>query len=292
MPVSPDLAPWLTCNKTVGYDESYHHALVTEDLAYREALLPQLKLFVDQIHMQAKQHLRSFAGSSLDPFQLDTPKDPGYGYPEELPLTTKKGYFGEIMAGIYAEWNAPHGIDGWEVPTYPLILHEHAFNYLEKWRQTSISSSNVIGQSGDDCLAFHRDGSGRIIRCLVCEAKCSAKHDASLINDAHDNLSDLLSRPVSLMKLIAILDKRKDLVSMEWVDALRQFWMSEPRSNHERLDLAVYVCGKAPQRSNVWAVDIRSPSQHYNGGRRLEFVEIHLNDVDATLNALYVNNAS
>src|SRR5262245_14201503 len=99
MPATPDLAPWLSCQKTTNTNGSYRHGFVKEDLAYRQAVLPHLKLFIDKVHEEAKEYWRTLLTPSLDPLQQDGNRDPTVGYPSLLPMKTWQGYFGEIMAG-------------------------------------------------------------------------------------------------------------------------------------------------------------------------------------------------
>lgn len=214
--------------------------------------------------------------------------DPAEGYPHELPLTTLKGYFGEALAGIVAESFSHFDNDNWYVPAYSFRFHEAAFDYLEKLRQGAKKLKAIPGRTGDDTLAFRMDSSGEVVGALVCEAKCTHKHDSGMIKKAHHQISDRISKPVEIRRMIEILLDYDDPISVTWREALHRLFFHDTVSNYERFDLINYVCGESPKQENrtSW-IDSTQPHPDYSGNRRLEAVEIHLNDVNKLINKVY-----
>jgi hypothetical protein len=249
------------------------------------------------LHEDAIRHFRKLAGISLDPFdssdnelqnqQSRLPRrDPIAGYPEKLNIITLQGYFGEIFAGIIAESYPHFGIHGWKVPAYPFRLHRSAYYVLEKWRHTGTEPGIIPGREGDDMVAFYKDDTGAVIHALVCEAKCSTDHDSTLIAKAHTQASHSMPRPVDILYLIEILQDSTDPESKNWANDLQVFYHREIQSSDERLDLVSYICGRSPVRSQTW-VSSDEPHPNYTAGRKLEAVEIHLQNVEKLIKDVY-----
>lgn len=251
----------------------YRHRLFKENSECREDFLPELRRMVLAAHDDACQHLREILG----------PENPAY--PGCLHIQTLKGYFGEVLSGLIVENFAPHGEPRWRVPAYLFRFHHVAFQELERCRQTGAAARQVPGRTGDDCLAFCLDDQGEVEKSMVCEAKCTGEHDASLVSDAHDQLSRGLDLPVSLYQVIEVLESRRDdPEARPFAAALRRL-----RQNHAarpRYDLIAYVCGRPPVRQESWVPRDR-PHQKYTAGRHLEVDEIHLSDVDGLVSAVY-----
>src|SRR5262249_42242713 len=141
-------------------------------------------------------------------------------YPHGLPLVTLQGYFGEIMAGWCAEHHAPCGDADWIVAAHLFRFHLTEFHNLESRGQTGAAPGAIVGRNGDDCVAFRRSTDGKIIAVLFCESKCTATHDAGLINDAHQKAG--ASAIVDIPQLIEVLSARGDTEALAWIDALHE----------------------------------------------------------------------
>jgi len=285
MTKSDKLSRWLSSTISESKDKRYKHRLLKEDLSQRCEILEELRSLVQKAHEDARRHLRDLAGTSLDP--LDSlANDPAEGYPECLHIRTLKGYLGEIFAGLVAEKLSPFGEANWRVPTFLFRFHDFAFNELERIRQGK-KAKIIPGRPGDDCLAFQLDDQGQIRRSLVCEAKCTSSHDTHLISDAHKQISDPISIPVSIRQIIDILkDRKDDKDALAWVKALQRLWLEGVDSSYERCDLVCYVCGRFPKRKPSW-ISSKVPHQSYTARRRLEAAEIHLHDVEDIIREVY-----
>jgi hypothetical protein len=285
---------WLNATRNENKALQYRHLKLQEESNLRNDILNDLQTIIDEAHEDYKRYKRSILLHSLDPTAATIDwedlgiGDPAYGYPQDLDLTTLKGAFGEIFAGIIAENFSPFDFDNWIVPAFSFRHHETAFDQLETFKRTGHKKKSIIGRHGDDCLAFILDdNTNQITKTLFCEAKCSNSHDSDLIKDAHSKLSDPNLLPVELMRILEILKDYETDSSKKWSKAIANLYVNHNKnSNYERFDLVSYVCGKLPTRKDSW-IDCNKPHANYKGNRDLESVEVHLFDVDELIKTLY-----
>ncbi len=260
----------------------YRHCLLKEDLTQRCEIIEELKQYVYEAHEDTRRHLRELAGyNPLNPFEEYGTDDPAKGYPETLHIITLQGYFGEIFAAIIAQHFSPFEVDNWEVPAFLLRFHEVELQHIEALNQIGGEVKRRPGRTGDDFLAFQRDRSGKIVRVLYGEAKCTVDHDTGMIADAYEKAGN--SRIVDFLRIIDILREKNDPSAEQWVDAIRK---ARANAQYERCDLVSYICGRHPKRDSVW-LPTEKPHKCYNADRRLEAVETHLNDVEALIHEVY-----
>lgn len=286
----PSLNLWLSNKTYVNEDKQYRLTLIWENTTVRKDALEELKALIRMAHDDAKYCLRKALRDTLDPLETwDDAKDPAEGYPEMLDLTTLKGYFGEIFSGIVAENFSPFDEKNWRVPVFPFRFHTTAFDQLEMYRQTG-EINPTFGRTGDDCVAFVLDGD-TIIKILFLEAKCTADHDTNMIADAHNKISSKNEKPVELLRIIEILKDHRNNPKVPdvdlWITALRKLYNS--KDGFERYDCVSYVCGRSPKKPSdrISWISHEAPHPNYNGGRKLEAVEVHLTHIDNLIKDLY-----
>ncbi len=274
-----------TCNAT---SPPYCHLLIRQKEDIDSEVRDELFAYIDHAHEGARHALRAPLEDSLHPLQHNTDVDPAFGYPHKLGDTALKGFFGEIVAGIVAEHYAGDGEYDWEVPAYLFRTHVVAFQQLEVMKQTDDWERQIVGRTGDDGLAFVRDEKGRIVAWLACEAKCTGNHSSKLIRDNHVKLSQAVTRPVDLLRLIdALQDYRDDDYSRTWIAALRHYWWDISRNpSVSRSDFSMYVCGACPKRNHTW-ISTDAPHSGYTGRRKLTCAELHMTGTDRIIRSLY-----
>jgi hypothetical protein len=267
---------------------SYCHLLIRQKKDVESAVWDELFVYIDHAHAGARQALRAPLEDSLHPLQHDTEVDPAFGYPHKLGDTALKGFFGEIIAGIVAEYYTGDGEHEWEVPVYLFRTHVVAFQQLEVMKQTNDWERQIVGRTGDDGIAFARDENDRIVAWLACEAKCTGNHSSTLISDNHVKLSQAVTRPVDLLRLIdALKDYRDDDYSRNWIAALRRYWWDNSRNpSISRCDFSMYVCGACPKKNRTW-IPTNAPHRDYTGRRSLTCAELHMTGVDEIIRSLY-----
>lgn len=288
MPSFPEITSWLTVTVQTDAGKRYQHALGQENGAKRSTILPCLQALVSNAHEDARNRLRRLVNGSLEPLSTPRPRDPAKGYPERLHIQTLKGYFGEILAAAVAENLGPFG-KAWEVPAYLFRYHLVEFQQLAMVNQTGAGAAVRPGRTGDDCLAFLRDGNGDIMAVLFCEAKCTASHDAGLIGEAHEKSSLPNLLPVDLLQVIEVLEESTAPAAAKWVVALRSLYFKGPSPPvpYERFDQVTYVCGRKPVQGGKTWIPSEKPHDKYKGGRRLHVAEIHLSDVEELVKKVY-----
>lgn len=278
---------WLECSFS-GNDSSYRHLHIKEN-GNRDDFLDELFQYIDHAHQGARNRLRQPLGVSLHPFHKNTIYDPAFGYPQRMGDIALQGFFGEIFAGIVAEYYASTDDSKWEVPVFLFRHHNVGFQQLEYMKQTEEWGRQVVGRTGDDGLAFQRDQDGNILGWLACEAKCTQNHSATLIGDNHAKLSQSITRPIDHLRLIeALQDYKDDEYRQTWTQALIDlFWkfVKEPESV-ERQNLSVYVYGQSPVRSETW-IPTEKPHASYQSKKKLTSAEFFLEDVSNFINSLY-----
>ena len=281
----PELRSWLI--ETASLNGDYRHLRLVEDTDFRQDAILVLRKIVSDVHADAKRYLLRLTQSNLDPLGTTWSSPVANAYPSSLHLTTRKAYFGEIMAGIVAE-NFVHTPPGqWRVPAFPFRNHHLAFDQLERVHAIGGAPKHVFGQPGDDCLAFSAGPEGYVTASLVGEAKCTNDHVASMLEDAHSKVSSIEPRPVTLSRVIGILkDQSGDSEATGWADMLVELYRRKNLRNYKRADLVSYTCGRSPQRNDNWA-PTASPHPAYDAGRELECVEVHLTYVDDLVNQIY-----
>lgn len=291
-PTLRHLADWLDVDevRVASGRPAYRHLLVKRTTSpLSEEAKDELYSYIDHAHEGARRSLREALGTSLHPVSYGTPIDPAYGYPHRFPMSALRGFFGELMSGIVAEYWLGHDGIVWEVPVYLFRYHIVAFQQLELMKQTDDWDRQMLGRTGDDGLGFHWDEDDeRILGWLACEAKCTSTHSATMIKDNHKKLSTGAKRPVDLLRLIpALQDYDRDRYRDVWIDGIRQFYFDlEDESQRRRRDLSVYVCAQCPQRGDTWT-DKNRPHAKYSGGRDLYCVEIQMADVDSLIAEMY-----
>lgn len=282
-----DTQRWLSDTTSRSQDGRYRHRLLIEKDGGRDSIMPEMVEYIQNAHEDVKRHLRNVARFNLDPLLEPLANDPAEGYPQCFHVQTLKSYFGEIFPAIIAENMSPFDEDGWKVPAHLFRFHLVALQQVENIRQTGIQANLIPGRTGDDCVAFQRDNNGRIIRSLFCEAKCTQNHSRELIKDAHKKISDSRYWPVDTMLIIEILKDYDDDESEGWINSLHQLRLRDySEEDYERCDLISYICGQFPKRNNSW-ISTSNPTPEYTGGRRLECVELHLNDVLGFVQQVY-----
>jgi hypothetical protein len=281
----PELRSWLV--EKASQNGNYRHLCLVEDTGRRQEAIDVLKRIVNDAHADAKRHLFRLTATNLDPLGATSSDSVAHAYPGSLHLTTRKAYFGEIMAGIVAENFVRTPPGQWRVPAFLFRHHELAFDQLERARTSGQPPDHVFGQTGDDCLAFSTGPEGFVTASLVGEAKCTNDHDASMLGAAHCKVNSVEPRPLSLSRVIRILsDQSGDSEAADWANMLRELYYRKNLRDYKRADLVSYTCGRSPVRRDSWA-RTDAPDPVYSAGRELECVEIHLSNVDGLVDEIY-----
>ena len=214
---------WLEHTLHTSKNGKYRHQSLRENLERRPEALEDLKRYIQRVHDDARSFYKGARpdDSSLDPLEekseVHSNEIPSTDYLALLPMTTIKGYFGEVFAGIIAENFSPFGDESWKVPAYLFRFHDAAFQWLETLRQTGQAKKSIFGRIGDDCLAFTLKD-GEIDKILYCEAKCTKDHSSDDIMAAYMKFNDSII--VDIYQVIQILKSYTSQEAKKWHEAL------------------------------------------------------------------------
>lgn len=278
--ISEPFQAWLRPIESVA--DTYRHTRLSEEARHRDGGLAALAELAAEAHRDARERLERLVAATLDPLADDAPPE-WRQYPDALHTTVLQGHLGELLGGLVAENYAPHE-RVWTVPAFLFRHHYTAFEELERRRQLGGPARPVPGRTGDDALAFELDDEGSVVAWLWGEAKCTHDHSSELIRSAHEQLSKAIRLPVSIVQLIEVLEGSDRADRDRWIASLRELLYSDDPP--PRFDLCIYVCGRRPVQRETW-IPIETPHEAYTASGPLHAVEIHFEDFDDVLLAVY-----
>lgn len=262
-------------------DKMYRLVLLEENPLLRCEILGELKQYIHEAHEDFRRYYRELLRCPLNPFEEHPAVDLINKYPGILDMDTLKGYFGEVFAAIVAQFFSPFGIDDWEVPAFLFRNHRDAFNHILIMNETGREAGTIPGRTGDDFLAFQRDGTGRIRRILYCEAKCNREHRSDSIGNAFEKVGQPVI--VDLSQIITVLKDQQTPAAQQWIYALQ---IAQFSNQYERCNLVSYICGDRPKHKRMW-LPKDSPHEKYTSQDILEAVETHLDEIETFVREVY-----
>lgn len=277
---------WLSENITIRDDNNYRYKELKEvEKSMREKAINRISEELRSAHESAKNRYANAFRRSLKPFgdKENTPQKVLSEYPEGLPLQTKKGYFGEVWAGIVVQEMSPFDLEGWRVPVYLLEFHGEAFQYLNRKIKGDIEQDkNVPGRTGDDCLAFRFDDEGKVEGVIFCEAKVRKGHDSRGLKDAHNKVSEAIA---DIRRTLELLKEKDGGSYNEMAESIEKEYL-EGDIVEKRFDFISYSCGKFPSNTKVWSNKEVYFSEYSRGGP-LEVTELHFKNINKLVSEVY-----
>lgn len=145
------------------------HTLLEQVEADDGTLAKALKEYFESAHLDARNRFHSFIGIDLHP---DADGDaPIATYPGSLPSTTRRGLFGEVLAGLLTESYEYIGDHNWKVPIFLFRYHDDAANYLFTLARDPTQIRQTIGRLGTDFIGLSLNNDGEVVRIISGEAK-------------------------------------------------------------------------------------------------------------------------
>ena len=285
---------WLVNQHVVGASPRYRLRLWREDSTALPALRDELRAYINEALEDARRRLRRGFEDSLSPFS-NPALDPAANYPAALHRVTLQGYFGETIAGLAVEhWGAAGHAD-WQVPAFLFRFHDHEFQHLEQLnqriREGEAQNPDALdqlrpGRSGDDALAFRRNGDGVISDVLAVEAKCLQTNNTAKIQEAHEKLAAAGPLPSGIRELIELLSDYDTPEARSWHEALLRF-RADGYRRAARHDGVVYATAHIPARVGRQAWLPPEPHPAYTAERYLEGMEFQFENLDRVIDSLY-----
>ena len=300
------LENWLDTHSTVV--GCYGHLLIEQTGASDDTLIDGLRPYFESAHLDARQKFHDFIGMSLHPD--DDARGVNAQYPNCLPSITKRGLFGEALAGLITETYEYVGEHEWSVPVFLFRFHDDAKRYLFNLARNPELIRQTIGRLGSDFIAITLDNDGAVDRFISGEAKWRESLTAGTIDtlllgkkiqnpDGSGNLvhngkgiwnqlNKEVPVPDGLRQLQEILKEQAfDEFSAAILSIDEALVLEDPRSI-PKTDL-IFLVGNSPaQRSQgdshvVWE---EQPAE-YAAGNDLQVVEVYLCDGVEMIEKLY-----
>ncbi|MFA6243349.1 MAG: hypothetical protein WC655_20590 [Candidatus Hydrogenedentales bacterium] len=305
-PPKKALNSWLESYPTeVG---NYGHLLLEQKQIADDTLYVQLIPYFESAHLDARECFHELARISLHP---DT-GDPGCDaqYPTALPLTSRKGMFGEVMSGMASEAYKFVGKHEWLIPVFLFRNHEDAGQYIYTLNRDPDRTREVLGRKGDDFIAIVVNNEGKVTRFIAGEAKWRGTWNPSTIdavmlgpkvddpaggpNKVHNNrgvwfeINRALAVPLGLEQLQAILEECEPDKYASVIASLDRILAHRNPDPVERTDLILLAGGPAAKRkARETLLDWQILPTEYAAGRDLQVVELIIEDGDNLITALY-----
>lgn len=306
-PPSKALKQWLREHGTV--EGKFGHLLLLQNEIDREALCEALRPYFESAHLDARQVFHADIGIDLHPDAGDG-GDPPIEYPGCLPSTTRRGLFGEVMAGLVAEGFELVGSHKWCVPIFLFRFHEDARNYLFDLARDPERKRQTIGRLGSDFIGLLLDEEGKVVRFIAGEAKWRKK----LTQSAADSLmhgkkiddpaggggkvhcgkgvwNDLNNDPpvpIGVRQLTKLLREHDPETYDAAIFSMERALILQNPDPLPRTDLVIIVGNGAATRQEMdCLLPFEAMPDDYTAGHDLQLVEVILKEGEELIDALY-----
>ena len=172
------LKEWLTEYRTV--NGNYGHLLLEQKGENNQELVDSLRPYFESAHLDARNHFHAEIGIDLHP---DADGAGAHAqYPECLPLKTRRGLFGELMAGLVTESYSFVGNHKWTVPVFLFRYHADVEAYMFTLARDPQRARQVFGRFGSDFIGISLDNEGSVARFIAGEAKWRKSLSQSIVD--------------------------------------------------------------------------------------------------------------
>lgn len=304
-PPKAALARWLK-----GYPsevDNYGHLLLEQDCDCDADLIADFVAYFESAHADARAFFHEQMGIELHP-DGDHP-EAHVTYPTCLPSITRRGLFGEVMAGMLTEHYQFIGNHTWTIPVFLFRYHEDAEAYLFALARDQGRKREVYGRRGSDFLALALNNGGDIERVIAGEAKWRKKLQPAVVAELmygkkkknpntgeleHDGrgiwfqINQDIPAPHGLRQLQRLLREIEPhgysaaIASLDRVLAVRN---AEPL---QRTNLIMISGGDVPSRKpKTSLIPWEAVPEEYTAPYDLQVVELILNDGDDLIDGVY-----
>jgi hypothetical protein len=159
--------------------DNYGHLLLEQGCDCDDALIADLVGYFESAHADARAFFHEQMGIDLHP---DAGVQGAHAtYPICLPSITRRGLFGEVMAGMITEYYGYIGGHEWKIPVFLFRYHEDAEAYLFALVRDPERKREVYGRRGSDFLALALNDAGEVTRFIAGEAKWRKKLQPAVV---------------------------------------------------------------------------------------------------------------
>jgi hypothetical protein len=279
----PLIERWLSIEERTETEPLYRHSWCKQREAGQwQSVLAPLVSYFEGAHRDARRIFQRAFGIDLNPLRRSRPE-----YPRNMPAPAKRGFFGEVLCGLFVESIQLVGAERWTVPAFLFRYHNDAELYLIRLMNGAPKLASIKGRTGNDFLALNLDANGRISKYLVGEAKCYEVFNVTKCGEFLKELSEERGIPCSLPQLQRILeniDPDKYANTIDHIDEICERGVADiPRS-----DIFVYVFDD-PKSKNYESMRITKAMKesNYTATRPLQVFEVHIPDGADLIETLY-----
>lgn len=304
-PPKDALDRWLRCYPSVV--QNYGHLLLEQDCDCDDALIADLVGYFESAHADARAFFHEQMGIGLHP---DADAECAHlTYPNCLPKITRRGLFGEVMAGMLTEHYEYIGGHDWKIPVFLFRYHEDAEAYLFALVRDEERKREIYGRRGSDFLALALNEQGEVIRFIAGEAKWRQDLQPGIIarlmfgkkernpdtNELEHNGKGIWHQvnndiPVphglrQLQRLLRELDPEGYSAAIATLDRVLVMRRAQPLP---RTNLIMISGGDVPSRKTAHSLIPRDEvPQDYTAPHDLQVVELILRDGDEVIDRVY-----
>lgn len=304
-PPKAALTRWL--KKYPSEVDNYGHLLLEQNCACDDDLIADFVAYFESAHADARAFFHEQMGIELHP-DANAP-EPHITYPTCLPSITRRGLFGEVMAGMLTEHFDYIGGHKWTVPVFLFRFHEDAEGYLFALARDETRKREVYGRRGSDFLALSLNGEGDIERFIAGEAKWRKKLQPAVVAELmygkkkknsdtqqleHDGKGVWfqINRDITaphglrqLQRLLREIDPDGYSAAIARLDRVLVVRNAEPLP---RTNLILISGGDVPSReANVSLIPWHETPEDYTAPHDLQVVELILKDGDDLIDGVY-----
>lgn len=288
-------------------DGTYGHLLL-EQTGDHSDILPDLIPYFESAHLDARIYFHQAIGIDLHPDSASGAAP--IQYPHCLPSDSKRGLFGEVLAGLVAECFDFVGGHKWSMPVFLFRNHDDAERYLFNLVRDPTSAREIYGRHGSDFIGVALAADKTVERIIVGEAKWRTRLSQSIVDtmmlgdkiaDPADpetkvhngkgvwsKVSSDIHVPHGFRQLVRILSENDPEAFGSTILSLEKLLLANSTSAVERTDL-VLIAGN-PERtreSRTSYIDWQEAPEEYKRDNDLQVVEVIFKEGHDLIDALY-----
>lgn len=287
---------------------NFGHILLVQKAADDGSLAASLKPYFESAHLDARTVFHKDIGIDLHP-DADGAALP-IEYPRCLPNTTRRGLFGEVMAGLVTESYKLVGKHNWCVPIFLFRYHEDARNYLFSLARNPKRVRETIGRLGTDFIGLLLDDGGAVIRFIAGEAKWRQTLTQSVVDKLMHGLkiddpagggrkvhngkgiwnavNNDPAVPIGVRQLVRLLQEHDPVGYDAAILSLERALVLRNPEHLPRTDLIIIVGnGAAGREKTECLLPFEKMPADYTAGHDLQLVEVVLKEGVELIDALY-----
>lgn len=303
-PPKAALEDWLVNSPST--NGRYGHLLLEQKQPWDQSLIDALRPYFESAHLDARKYFHAVIGIDLHP---DAEEDGAHAqYPRCLPTTTRRGLFGEVMAGLITESYNFIGNHKWSVPVFLFRYHADVEKYLFDLSRDPDRTRTIFGRFGSDFIGVSLGEDGSVVRFIAGEAKWRQKLQHSVIEELllgewtensdgervrsgkgiWNEINNDTPVPHSVRQLQKLLQDCDPVRYSAAILSMDKALVLRERVSIPRTDLVLIAGNDVPSRKQGHPIiPGEETPREYNAGNDLQVVEVIMNGGEELIDAIY-----